>query len=74
MEFVIGPVVALLFGMKFTDFKSKQQEAKAKALEQRIEVLETRLTANETEMPKQMLATIVPVAKAVQQLNRQVGI
>jgi len=67
LEYVIGPVVALLLGMKFTDFKDKSKNVQIKALEAKIELLED-------EVPKKMMATLVPVAKAVQKLNQQVGL
>ena len=67
LEYVIGPVVALLLGMKFTDFKDKSKDVQIKALEAKIELLEN-------EVPKKMMATLVPVAKAVQKLNQQVGL
>ena len=67
LEYVVGPVVALLIGMKFTDFKDKSKDVQLKALEAKIELLEN-------EVPKKMMATLVPVAKAVQKLNQQVGL
>ncbi len=67
LEYVVGPVVALLLGMKFTDFKDKSKDVQIKALEAKVELLEN-------EVPKKMMATLVPVAKAVQKLNQQVGL
>jgi hypothetical protein len=67
LEYIIGPVLALLLGMKFTDFKTKEKDAKISELESKIELIET-------ETPKKMMATLVPVAKAVQKLNQQVGL
>jgi len=67
LEYIVGPVLALLLGMKFTDLKAKEKDAKISALESKIELIET-------ETPKKMMATLVPVAKAVQKLNQQVGL
>ena len=67
LEYAIGPVLALLIGMKFTDLKSKEKDTKIQSLEAKIELLED-------EVPKKMMATLVPVAKAVQKLNQQVGL
>jgi len=66
-EYIIGPVLALLLGMKFTDLKTKEKDVKISELESKIELIET-------ETPKKMMATLVPVAKAVQKLNQQVGL
>ena len=81
MEYVLGPVIALLLGMKFTDFKSKKTDKAIQALESRVEVVELSVKAVEDQqntieeqMPKKMMATLLPVAKAVQKLNTQVGI
>ena len=67
LEYIVGPVLALLLGMKFTDLKAKEKDAKISELENKIELIET-------ETPKKMMATLVPVAKAVQKLNQQVGL
>ena len=74
MEFVVGPVVALLVAMKFTVYTNKKTEERLQILESKIELIENRATAVETEMPKKILATISPVARAVKALNEQVGI
>ena len=67
LEYIVGPVLALLLGMKFTDIKSKEKDTQITELQTKIELLEN-------EVPKKMLATLVPVAKAVQKLNQQVGL
>ena len=67
LEYIIGPVLALLLGMKFTDLKSKEKDAKIVELESKIALIET-------ETPKKMMATLIPVAKAVQKLNQEVGL
>jgi len=67
LEYIVGPVLALLLGMKFTDLKSKEKDAK-------IVELETKIALIETETPKKMMATLMPVAKAVQKLNQEVGL
>ena len=67
LEYIIGPVLALLLGAKFTDIKSKEKDAKIKVLEEKVALIET-------ETPKKLMATLMPVAKAVQKLNQQVGL
>ena len=74
MEFVIGPVLALLMGMKFTDFKNKQLAERVAALEFTVDRLNTSTVSMESEMPKKMLTTIVPIAQAVKKLNEQIGL
>jgi len=78
MEYVIGPVLALLLGMKFSVWKADSvQKAEAEALqaaEARIEKLESQLDSVDQEMLKKVMTTVTPIAKAVVELNKQVGI
>ena len=67
IDYIVGPILALLLGMKFTTFKNKENEKAVASLEAKIEVLEE-------ELPKKVMATMLPVAKAVQKLNQQVGL
>ena len=67
MEYVVGPVIALLLGMKFTAFTTKKQEERIAAAEAKIEQIEN-------EMPKRLMATVAPVTVAIKKLNQQVGI
>ncbi len=67
LEIIIGPVLVLLLSMKFTDMKSIEKDTKIKKLEEQIALIET-------ETPKKMMATLLPVAKAVQKLNQEVGL
>jgi len=67
LEFVVGPVLSLLIALKFGDMKNKEQEKEIAALQAKVELLES-------ELPKKVMATMLPVAKAVQKLNAQVGL
>ena len=67
LEFVVGPVLSLLIALKFGDMKSKEQEKE-------IATLREQVTLIENELPKKVMATMLPVAKAVQKLNQQVGL
>lgn len=74
MEYVIGPILALLAGMKFSVWKTKQMEDKMVGLEAKVEAVVTQVEKSESEMPKRLMATVAPVAIAVKKLNEQVGI
>ena len=74
IEYVVGPILALLLGMKFTDFKSKEAEKTITELKEKVVLLEKSASTLEDELPKKMMATMLPVAKAVQKLNQQVGL
>ena len=67
LEFVVGPVLSLLIALKFGDMKDKERKQEIVKLREQVELLEA-------ELPKKVMATMVPVAKAVQKLNQQVGL
>tara|TARA_R100001224_G_C3973223_1_gene133219 strand:- start:520 stop:744 length:225 start_codon:yes stop_codon:yes gene_type:complete len=74
MEYVIGPVLALLLGMKFTDYKLKESAVILKELEEKITLIEKQVSLQEQELPKKVIATMVPLAQAVKELNQTVGL
>ena len=74
MEYVLGPILALLAGMKFSVWKTKQMQDKIVSLEAKVETVVSRIDQNENEMPRRLMATVAPVALAVKKLNEQVGI
>ncbi len=43
LEYVVGPVLALLLGMKFTDLKSKDKDTQIQELQAKVELLEGEL-------------------------------
>ncbi len=81
MEYILGPVLALLISLKYASGEKDKHELKIRDLDERIELLEEQmheLQANgdkrDEEFSKKVLATIMPVAKAVNKLNQTVGI
>ena len=74
MEYVIGPVLSLLLALKIGDYNTKKREAEIKALNEKIELIDKAAQARDIELPKKVMATVVPLAKAVQKLNVEVGL
>lgn len=81
MEYIVGPVLALLVSLKFTKLQLKVVEDKVNGMEEEIELVMDDLenikeydTKRDEEYSKKVLATLMPVAKAVQKLNQTVGI
>ena len=74
LEFIVGPVLSLLIAMKFGDMKDKEREKEIAALQEKVVLLEKSASTLESELPKKVMATMLPVAKAVQKLNAQVGL
>ena len=67
LEFIVGPVLSLLIALKFGDIKDKRREKEIAELKEQVVLIEN-------ELPKKVMATMLPVAKAVQKLNQQVGL
>ena len=67
LEFIVGPVLALLVAMKFGDMKDKEREAEIAALRQEVELIQA-------DLPKKVMTTMIPVAKAVNKINQQLGL
>lgn len=71
VEYIVGPIVALLLGMKFTDYKVKEMQAR---VEEISKTCDERVAEMNTQTSKALIGTLTPVAKAIKQLNEQVGI
>ena len=67
LEFIVGPVLALLVALKFGDMKDKEREAEIVALRQEVELIQA-------DLPKKVMTTMMPVAKAVNKINQQLGL
>ena len=86
MEYIVGPVLALLLGLKFTAYKVKQTEEAIEAqyieliseLEEQIfdssQKLETKIIDNNGAISQQTLKLMVPVVSSVQKINSQLGL
>ena len=75
MEYAVGPLLALLLGMKFTVYKTKKDLAKAREEQQElIAALEKKIVENNTMISQQTLKLMMPVAKSVQTINGQLGL
>ena len=72
--FVAGPLLALLISLKFTDAKHKEHQKEYEALVAKVESLETRNKAVDKEMLQKIMTTVMPIAKAVNKLNQEVGL
>ena len=70
MEYVLGPVMALAIGAKLVNMKFTTYEERVQKLENQVE----RLIAQEVELPKKLMATMMPITTAVRRLNTEVGI
>ena len=82
IEYAVGPILAVLVAMKFTDYKVKEQAkqceeyaaSKAALVADRLDQVSAKVDAIDQETLKKMLVTITPVAKAVKQLQESIGV
>ena len=74
MEFVIGPVLALLLSLKYSQQNDVKQLKKYEELQAKVELLEKRNEAVDKEMLQKIMTTVMPIAKAVNKLNQEVGL
>ena len=75
MEYVVGPVLALLIGMKFTDFTSKKAAIESKkVMEAYQEQLSAQLVENTSTVSQQTLKMMLPMADSVRKINDQLGL
>ncbi len=71
MEYVVGPVLALLISMKFSHYKAKETEAKIATITEQVD---EKIRAQNELMSTQTLKVLLPVAKSVTAINQQLGL
>ena len=74
MEYIAAPIISLLLALKFTDWKAKKLEERISSTHQQIELVKKDIELREAELPKKVMTTVIPLAKAVKTLNQQVGL
>ena len=74
MEYVVGPILALLVSMKFTAYTASKKDEQIKALEEKIELVKAGKEEADQEVVKKVMTTMMPIAKAVNRINGQLGI
>ena len=63
---LIAPILSLFILVRF-EVKDQAREKEINALQEKIELMQA-------DIPKKVMTTMIPVAKAVQKLNEQVGL
>ena len=75
MEYVVGPIIALLLGMKFTDYKTKEQVKQLETTNKElIALVEDKMLENTKMVSQQTLKMMMPMAKGVTAINKQLGL
>ena len=74
MEYIVGPLLALIISGGYTKVSLKNKTEEIAAYKARIEKVEKVVEALDKETLRKMLVTVQPVAKAVKELQEAVGI
>lgn len=75
MEYIVGPVLALLLGLKFTDYKVKKaiKTVEVQHTENLVE-LKNKMDDNNKTISQQTLRMMMPMASSLQKINNQLGL
>ena len=75
MEYVLGPVLAVLISMKFTDFTNKRCASdRHKEIDAYRAEVQSLIAQNTTNVSQQTLKMMMPMAKSVNEINKQLGL
>ena len=74
MEYIVGPILALLVSAKIISMETTKQKDRIQALEEKIAMVKKTQEYTEQELPKKMLVAMMPITKAIKRLNDQVGV
>ena len=88
MEYALGSLLALFLSLGYTKVKCQSLSTRIYNLEEvvknefdnrnkcqrRIELIEKRLDDSDKELLQKVMTTMMPIAKAVNKLNTEVGI
>ena len=71
---IVGPVLALLISLKYTQQQQTKHQKEYEVLVTKVELLENRNQEVDKEMLQKIMTTVMPIAKAVNKLNQEVGL
>lgn len=74
IEYVVGPLVAALISLKYTDYRVKKQEKIVEALGESITQVIQLVEKTDKEALRKTMVLLTPVSQAVKQLQQEVGI
>ena len=74
MYYVLSGVLAVLVSLKYTKHVTSKHQAEYQALVEKVELVEKSIDDHDTETLQKVITTVLPIAKAVNKLNNEVGI
>ena len=74
MYYVLSGVLAVLVSLKYTKAVTDKHQKEYETLLAKVELVEKRNGELDKEMLQKVMTTVLPIAKAVNKLNNEVGI
>ena len=74
MYYVLSGLLAMLVSLKYTKHVTDKHQEEYLALVSKIELLEERNSKIDKELLQKVMTTVLPIAKAVNKLNNEVGL
>ena len=74
MYYVLSGVLAVLVSLKYTKHVTDKHNKEYQELVSKVELVEKRVESSDTETLKKVMTTVLPIAKAVNKLNNEIGI
>tara|TARA_R100000988_G_C3965996_1_gene148820 strand:+ start:740 stop:967 length:228 start_codon:yes stop_codon:yes gene_type:complete len=74
MEAILGPVIAVLFSVGYTETKLRKHRSAHKAHQEEYKALVERVDVMERNLGRNMLSAMIPLSKSVKELQETVGL
>ena len=74
MYYVLSGVLAMLVSLKYTKHLTDKHQQEYKELLAKVELVEKRNSEIDKELLQKVMTTVLPIAKAVNKLNNEVGL
>ena len=74
IEYVVGPLVAALISLKFTNYRVKKQAETLAAQEESIVKVIQLIEKKDQETLRKTMGLLVPMSKAIKGLQEEIGV
>ena len=74
IEYVVGPLVAALISLKFTDYRVKKQAETLAVQEENMAKVIKLIEKRDQETLRKTMLLLTPMSKAVKQLQEEIGV
>ena len=74
IEYVVGPLVAALISLKYTDYRVKQQAKAIVAQQQSSAKIVELVEEKDKEALRKTMLLLTPMSKAIKNLQQEIGV